>query len=368
MQKQNITVGIFAYDFFPFIGGQGRHIYNIYQQNQMHKKTNMFIFSPNKNTLPNHIQLFPETKNSRLKNIEYSWKINPLFEQLIVHYNLDIIHIHGGPGGLFLLKKLSKPIIYTSHHTYWQQYKYIRKERWKYPFYLLEKQSYRHADEIICVSEDTQKILSKYYHVKPNSLHYIPNGIEQKQPDITNTIENKQKNILYVGRIDKRKGLDFLLHAMVSIKNIDQDVTLHIVGTGRDKDELVKFSERFGLPVIFYDHISDQELQRIYTAIAIQIVPSIFEGFGISILEGMANQVPIIATDVDGIRSIVRHDYSGMLVPYNDHDALADTVIYLLANPQKRRELVTNAYRELPKYNWQKNYFQTIQLYEALSN
>lgn len=367
MQKQTLNVGIFTYDFFPFIGGQGRHIYQMYQQNQIHKKTNMFVFSPNKNALPNHIQLFPETKNSRLKNIEYSWKLNTLLENLISQYKLDVMHLHGGPGGLFLLKKFPIPIVYTSHHTYWQQYRYIRTERWKYALYILEKQSYRHADQIICVSEDTQKILSKYYNVDHSSLHYIPNGIETKQ-DRTNQVENKTKDILYVGRIDKRKGVDFLIKAMMCVNNIDSDITLHVVGTGKDKIELEAWSKRYKLPVIFYDHIPDHALQQMYTKVAAQVVPSIFEGFGISVLEGMANHVPIIATNVDGIRGIVKNNYSGMLVPYNDPEALADTIIYLLANPHKQKELADNAYRELPKYNWQKNYFQTIQLYETISN
>ncbi|MEK7570950.1 MAG: glycosyltransferase family 4 protein [Patescibacteria group bacterium] len=367
MYTKNLTVGVFTHDFFPFIGGQGRHIYQMYQQNLLHKKTSMVVFSPAKNSLPNHVQLFPETGRSKLKNIEYSWKLNNIFEKLIEQYRLDLVHIHGGPGGLFLLKKLSVPVVYTTHHTYWQQYSYIRTQRWKYLLYVLEKQSYRYADEIICVSTDTQQILSKYYQVEKPYLHYIPNGIEQKNSIFANTnTYKKAKDILYVGRIDKRKGVDFLLKSMVSVNKIDPDIRLHIVGTGKDKDELEYFSVHYNLPVTFYNHVSDQDLQKIYTKVSAQIVPSIFEGFGISILEGMANGVPIIATNVDGIRSIVKHNYSGILVPYNDHDALADAIVYLLANSSIQKQLLTNAYRELPKYNWQKSYFQTVQLYEKI--
>lgn len=368
MKKNELTVGIFTYDFFPFIGIQGKHIYHMYQQNQIHKRTQMFVFSPNKNNLPNHVQLFPETRNGRFKNIEYSWKLNSLFEELIQEYRLDIIHIHGGLGGLFILNKLPVPIIYTTHHTYWQQYKYAKRERWKYPFFLLEKQSYRHADQIIYASEDIKKILTKQYHLNPTTLHYIPHDGEQKKETVTISTENNSKDILFVQTIDKQKSIDLVLKVMIYLKHIDPEITLHIVQPEENTNELMEISKKNNLSVIFYDNISDEQLRTIYSKVALQIIPSLSKGFGISILEGMANQTPVIATDADEIRNIIKHNYSGMLVPYNDHQSLAETIIYLLANPRKRKELITNALHELPKHNLKKHYFQTIQLYEAIYN
>lgn len=363
---KNLSIGVFTHDFFPFIGGQGRHIYQLYQENQRYQKTSMTVFSPSKNNLANHVRLFPETGKSKLKNIEYSWKLNKTFENLIKQYALDVVHIHGGPGGLFLFKKLSVPVVYTTHHTYWQQYRYIGTQRWKYLLYVLEKQSYALADQIICVSTDTKKILSKYYNVKQQILRYIPNGIGQEKAIASLPSLKKTKNILYVGRIDKRKGVDFLIEAMILVKEIDSDIVLHIVGTGKDKEKYEIFAKKHELPIIFYDHIPDDELSNLYKKMSVQIVPSIFEGFGISILEGIKQGVPIIATNVDGIRNIIKHNYSGMLVNYNDHYGLADTIVYLVGNTQLQKKLIANANRELPKYNWQKNYFQTLQIYESI--
>lgn len=368
MKKNELTVGVFAYDFFPFIGVQGKHIYHMYQQNQIHKKIHMVVFSPNKNNLPNHVQLFPETKSSRLKNIEYSWKLNSLFEELIDTYQLDVIHMHGGLGGLFILKKLSVPIIYTTYHTYWQQYKYVRRERWKYPFFLLEKQSYQHADQIIYRSNDIKKILTKNYHIDPAALYYIPDGVEQKKEMANISIDDNFKNILYIQTFDKNENVDILLNTMTYLKHIDPEITLHVIGSGKKKNSFREKSNKNNLPIIFYENISNEQLQEIYTNISIQIVHSTSEECCMSILEGMANQTPVIATGADDTRNIIKHNYSGMLVSSNDHQELADTIIYLFANPQKRRELVTNALHELPKYNWKKNYFKTIQLYETIYN
>ena len=364
-RDKKITLGIFTYDFFPIFGGQGRHIYELYKQNQTQEKVNMYIFSPNVNSLENHISIFPETKKSKLKNIEYSWKVNRTIENLIKKYQLDVVHIHGGPGGIFLFKKLSVPTIYTVHHTYWQQFHYIKNQSWKYIFYLLEKASYKKVEKIICVSKDTQKIITDYYAVPHKSTDYIPNGINLNNFKSKKN-SNKENNILYVGRIDQRKGVDFLVKSMVLVHQKNPSITLHIVGEGIDKKKLEKFSKENNLPIIFHGGLSDEELQKLYEHINIQIVPSVFEGFGISVLEGMAKGIPIIATDVDGIRSILKNNYSGILVPYNNEHALSDSIIQLFNNPLLRQKLINNAFNELQEYNWQTIYTKTLSIYEEL--
>lgn len=363
MTKKKLRVGVFTHDFFPIFGGQGRHIYELYKENQLQQDITMLIFSPAENDLPNHIRLFPKTKNGFMKNVAYSLNLHTVFEKLIEQYDLDIVHIHGGPGGLFIFKRLSVPTLYTTHHTYWQQFNYISSQRWKYLFYLMEKKSYSLADHIICVSTDTQDVLETYY--KLSNLTYIPNGISQKI--ITKKKKNtKPKDLLYVGRIDKRKGLDYLLRAMTLVNDIDEKIHLHIVGTGTDKTALETFSKRNKLSTTFYDYLPDDDLKRLYDKVSIQIVPSIFEGFGISVLEGMAQGIPIIATNVDGIKSIIKHHHSGMLVPYGDEKTLAQTIVHLLDNSLLRQALITNAYKELEHYKWKDIYKTTIQTYETI--
>jgi len=366
-EKKKINVGVFAYDFFPIFGGQGRHIYEIYRQNRIHKKVNMYIFSPNVNSLKNHISIFPETKKSKFKNIELSFQINKKIENLIEKYDLDIVHIHGGPGGLFLFKKLRVPTMYTVHHTYWQQYHYIKSQSWKYLFYLFEKKSYQFADKIICVSEDTKRIIHDHYSIDTTMLEYIPNGIDLNYFRSLKKLHDHSKEIIYVGRIDKRKGVDFLIRSMRLVTKKDPDITLHIVGEGSVKSNLERYSKANKLPIIFHGRLSDKEVDTLYENIAIQVVPSIFEGFGLSVLEGMGRGVPVIATNSDGIRGIIKHCYSGLLIPYNNEQILANRIIFLVNNETMRKELVQNADSELGKYNWDDIYQKTIVHYDKLA-
>jgi len=77
-----------------------------------------------------------------------------------------------------MLKKLSVPVIYTSHHTYHQQYTYMQGQGWKRMLYFTEKQTYNLAKKIICVSDDTQKDILDHYNVPEENTIVITNGVD----------------------------------------------------------------------------------------------------------------------------------------------------------------------------------------------
>jgi len=109
-----MRVGIISYDFYPPIGGQGTYTYELYQH------------LPSEGVTP----IVFTSRNSKLKNTHYvpandpvsfSILVNLELRQRIHKYKLDLIHLQGGPGGVFLLQRVDIPVIYTSHHTYAQQ-------------------------------------------------------------------------------------------------------------------------------------------------------------------------------------------------------------------------------------------------------
>lgn len=361
-----ITIGLFTHDFYPYIGGQGRHIFELYRKNEIHKKIKIYFFSPTINSLNNNIVLFPETRKSKFKNVEYSIKLNKKINKIVDNYNLDIAHFHGGPGGIFLFKKLKIPIIYTAHHTYWQQYKYITSQRWKYLFYLLEKKSYQFTDKIICVSNSTKDIIEKKYSIDKSKLIYIPNGIDLNNFKPKKDKNTHTKNILFLGRLDKRKGIDFLIRTMILVNKADPEITLHVVGEGKLRSKLEKYSKKNNLSVIFHGKLSDKKLNDLYESIEIQIVPSIFEGFGLSVLEGMAKNVALIGTNADGIKDIIVNGKTGELINYGDEINLSKKILNLLGNFKKRKFFVNNATDFLKNYDWENIYIKNLKLYEEI--
>lgn len=368
--RNKMRVGIFTHDFFPVKWGQWTHIKNIYDcffQLWFH---DFMIFSPEKNDLKNHQIIFPEENSSKLKNISYSFKLYKNICKIIKKYALTHIHFHGWPGGVFFWKKMNIPVIYTAHHTYWQQYKYVPWQKWKKIFFFFEKWSYQNADKIICVSQDTLNIIRDKYWILEKKLIYIPNGINLADFEIDSNIQKQEKSLVFVGRLDERKGIDFLVRSMVKIIEFDSEIKLFIVGDGKFRDKLEKFTRENNLEknIFFLGRLSWNALKKQIQQSEIMIIPSVFEWFGISVLEWIALKIPVIWTDVDGIRTIIHNWENGILIPYNDKDSLTQKVIELIQNKELQETLVKNAYNNLEKkFNWTDITKKTIYGYTKLS-
>ena len=116
-----MKIGVITYDFYPIFGGQGRNILRIYDD--LKKKDEVFVFSPSINDLKGNITLYKFTKTLG-KNILFSLLLHFSINQLIKQYNLDKLIIQGGPGGVFMIRKLPIEQEYIANHTYYQQTKY----------------------------------------------------------------------------------------------------------------------------------------------------------------------------------------------------------------------------------------------------
>jgi len=361
-----MNVGLFTYDFYPIIGGQGRVVYELYQQNEIQQKINLLIFSPARNNLHHHVTLFEETHHDRLRNIGFSLKVNPSLQALIDTYHLDIAHFQSGPGGLFLLRRLPIPTIFTCHHTYWQQSHYVSGQKWKMLFYLLERAGYSKASAIICDSPSTRAVIASKYRLHHVDSQVIPLGIHWRHAPRPVPETKKDRAVLFVGRIDQRKGLDFLISAFAVLAKSAPDIRLHVVGEGKDRAKLQDYCARHGWNVIFHGYLSDQAVADLAQGVSAQIIPSVFEGFGLVVLEAIAKGLPVIATNVDGIRDMITDGTHGLLVNYGDTQGLAQKIQALLADPDLARRLVKNAYPVLENYTWENTYAQTIQAYERV--
>jgi len=332
------NVGIFTYDFYPFIGGQGRYIYEIYKATRDNPDFNIYIFSPCRNNKPGHVSIFTETKNSRLQNIEFSFKLNLSIKRLIKEHKIDIAHFGGGPGGVFLVKKLDIPVVYTAYHTYYQQYKSVPNQQWKWVFSKFEPIGYHFADKIISISTGTQQALIDHYGIDREKITVIPPGVDIKKFHPANDTKKIPNSLLFVGRLDRRKGIDFLIETMPLVIKKKPEIRLFVAGKGRLLSKLRELARENNLAenIRFLKFVPDEDLPEWYNRVEGVVVPSIFEGFGVTIIEAMACGVPVIATNVDGIRDIIENNENGILVEYDNKEELAGQIINLLNSPQLR--------------------------------
>ena len=201
--------------------------------------------------------------------------------------------------------------------------------------------------------EFARKHVPGYYTIIPNGVdldHFSPNV-----SPIDEFCDGKV-NILFVGRLEKRKGVSYLLKAYKRVKQEIPNSRLIIVGPGtRLRGKYERQVKRSGLKdVVFVGYVSYDELPRYYETADIFCAPAIgWESFGIILLEAMAMGKPIVASNIDGYASLVTHGVEGLLVPPKDEEMLAQALITLMANESLRQEMGARGRVKAADYSWE---------------
>jgi len=138
------------------------------------------------------------------------------------------------------------------------------------------------------------------------------------------------KRLLFVGRLNAQKGADHLLHALAEMKT---PASLDIVGDGPDREDLVRLSRELGLGarVSWHGQLAQTELPELYRQAAAVVVPSVDEGLGLTAVEALLCETPVVAFDSGGLRDVIQHEKTGLLVRPGDRVSLAKTLDDLLS-------------------------------------
>jgi len=227
-------------------------------------------------------------------------------------------------------------------------------------------------DAKICVSEVAMDLVSRLF---PGDYIIIPNGIDAQRFGSAHVqpiekYSDGRPNILFVGRLEKRKGFRYLIRAFPYVVEAIPDARLLVVGAygKEDKEPFLRYARIHHLSSVrFIGRVSPEELPRYYKTCDVFCAPSTgFESFGIVLLEAMAAGKPIVATDIPGYRSVLTHGQEGLLVePENEH-ALAEAIVGLLQNPAEGQGMSQRGRRTAARYNWPIIARQILDLYEGL--
>ncbi len=227
-------------------------------------------------------------------------------------------------------------------------------------------------DARICVSEAALELISHYFAAE---YLIIPNGIDVARfsgPQVApiERFNDGRPNILFVGRLEKRKGFRFLIRAFPYIAEAFPDARLIVVGAyeKEDKEPFLRYARMHHLSgVKFVGYVSAEEKPRYYHTCDVFCAPSTgFESFGIVLLEAMAAGKPIVATDILGYRSVMEDGQEGFMVQPESEHALADAILRLLRNPAMRQEMGERGRRKAAAYDWPIIARQILELYEQL--
>lgn len=194
-----------------------------------------------------------------------------------------------------------------------------------------------------------------------NSINIIPNGIDLSRYTAVDE-ENKNKNILYIGRLEKRKGVKHLINAYRALSQKHPDVSLMIAGDGPDKEKLEELAD--DLPnVKFLGYISDAKKLQLLRDATVFCSPALFgESFGIVLLEAMACGIPTLGGDNPGYRTVLKPKAEVSLVnPKHTHE-FAEKLEALLFDEALRKQWKLWAKTYVSQFSYDK----VVDQYEAL--
>lgn len=209
----------------------------------------------------------------------------------------------------------------------------------------------------------------------PGEYHIIPNGIDLNRfgpraiatYSACSTHLNKKTTILFVGRLDKRKGFLTLFQSFMKIKPHYPHLQLQVVGPFEAKacQAYQKMALAHGVTDIeFVGYVSPERLPGFYHQADIFCAPSIgFESFGIVLLEAMAAGLPIVASNIAGYRSLITNGREGLLVPPEQSESLAQALCRLLDHPDLRQKMGRFGRLKASQYSWDYIVDRTLDVY-----
>ena len=216
------------------------------------------------------------------------------------------------------------------------------------------------SDSLTVVSRSMSKEI-KRLGADHKRVHVIPMGVDLKKRFVPAKSRRNKDYLLFVGRLVKKKGLQYLIHALPLILKRHPQVYLQIAGDGPEKRKLKRECENLGISdyVRFLGALKNEDLPILYQTSNVVVFPSVIsddgdrEGFGLVLVEALGCECATVATDLPAMQDIIVDGKTGLVVPQQNIRQLAEKVICLLDDPKLRRFLGREGRRFVLKhYDW----------------
>ena len=259
----------------------------------------------------------------------------------------DLVHAHNYPDlpAFYAAQtKSTNRLVFTPHYhgggrTLFTNLLYI-------PYKILGGKIFKKADRIICVSNYEKTLVMENFRVEEEKISVIPNGLNIEEFKGIVSKRKDYKTILYVGRLEKYKGLHYLIEALTKL---DNDVFLEIVGVGSQKNALFKLANKLevGDRIKFYQNLPRNQLLQKYADADVFVLLSKREAYGIGVAEALSSGTPCIVTNSSALTEWVDgKDCFGVDYPPN-----IDEVIRLLREVIGKKVNGANIHARAPSWN-----------------
>jgi glycosyltransferase involved in cell wall biosynthesis len=209
------------------------------------------------------------------------------------------------------------------------------------------------ADRVLCVSHFTAGVLQRSYRVDPDKVRVVHNALTRREQRAQVHAEKAvpEPIVLFLGRVTAQKGPEYFLEAAARVVRVRPDVKFVVAGSGDRLGATIERAARLGLArsVHFTGFLQGEDVERMYAMADVYVMPSVSEPFGISPLEAMALDVPVIISRQSGVSEVLRN---ALKVDYWDVPGLADKILALLTYPELARQLQEEGRAEALALRW----------------
>lgn len=234
-----------------------------------------------------------------------------------------------------------------------------------YSYYQSLGRLIKNHDKIIVSTKSYKENSSFLSKISEEKFEYIPMGVNTDRfyPDESLPIE---KRILFVGRLIPYKGIFILLHSMKIVQKKIPDYQLAIAGDGPLRHEIEELAKKLQINVEFLGYVPEKKLPNLYNSTKLTVLPSINsqEAFGMTLLESMSCGIPVVASDLPGVREIAK--VGGILAKANDSQSLANSMVKTIEKEFNFSERVALHRKIEQQYSWHDIALRTKNLYEKL--
>jgi glycosyltransferase involved in cell wall biosynthesis len=335
---------IVSYDDRPSIGGMGACVrQTVDELRRTHPEMEVQVLSPG----PESDVRAPALIRSRFKRPfgcpVFSVYLCFALPRIIRQYSPDIVHVHAGSGGVFLLRGMTVPLLVTAHHTYMQEVVHVFYDRalkrvMKWLMSLLERRTYQLATRILAVSEDTRQALVTDYAVPAERIHVLENAVTVS---VIAAVDPEPDTIVSVGRLEPRKATHEMLCGFAELLKIHPTARLRLIGSNLLGSALDRMLHALSIThaVAVLGRLDDAAMEQELAAAACVLVPSRLEGFGLIAAQSMMMGKCTVAADAPGLRSLIRHGDTGFLFSMHDSRSIASVVHLVLSDPELRQKV-----------------------------
>lgn len=277
-------------------------------------------------------------------------RVVPALCDIIRRERIDLIHshlYHANLYGRLAASRAGIAAVASVHNTY---------SRRKWYRHLINWWLARKCAAVIAVSADIRDDILQHDHVPSQKVIVVPNGIDMQRVVSGLTRGEAKIRLGYaadvfllgcVGRLEEQKGHAFLITALSALRTMYPQLRLAIAGDGRKRQALGEMAAQMGVADIVQFLGTRSDMADVLRAFDLYVMPSLWEGLSLAMLEAMAAELPVIISDVGGAAEVLGDDEFGIRVPPGDAEALALAIRQLIDSPSAREELATKARRRV---------------------